>query len=146
MQLHEFCNNCQQQHFVDTWMVFVAKIGPLREGFAHRGSYLVQFEDIDNLTQSVVDEKLKELPIAEIEYGACTSCSPDPNSHINSEREYCDFGVISPYQSETPSPSPPQEVPEGLFIDRNLAHLTGYIGSMIIEARLVRESDLEPIS
>ena len=147
MQLHEFCVHCQEDHFVDTWMVFVPKIGPLRKEFAHRGSYLVKFEDINNLTQSVADEKLKKLPISVVEYGACIQCSPDPNSHFDSEREFCDFGIISPYQSnETPPPSPPpQDMPEGLFLDRNLTHLTGYIGSLVIEARLVQESDLEPI-
>ena len=146
MQLNEKCDHCQDRHWINSWYIFVAKTGPLKFGFSHRGAYAVKVENISNLSQSVIDEKLRQFDVEDIEYGACTHCAPN-HRHVHSRQEFCDFGIVEPFQSDHNTSDTPEnnflDSTRGttnqseLFRDSTLEGLSTYIGSITVDAQIV---------
>ena len=77
MQMQEKCGDCPDVHWLNSYYVFIPKIGPLRFGYNHRGTYAVQIEDTTNLTWAEIDRKLKQFGVQDIEYGVCSGCQRD---------------------------------------------------------------------
>ena len=158
MQVQIKCDDCPDVHWLNSYYVFAPKIGPLRFGHAYRGTNAVLVENISELTQSEIDAKLKTLEeLLDVEYGLCSGCGRD-REHISTHSEFADFGILNFHESETTSDSPENNFLDStrqvsssqasntrpvvssqseLFRDSALEGLSGYLGSVMIEADIV---------
>ena len=163
MQIQVKCDDCPDVHWLNSFYVFIPKIGPLKFGHNHRGTHAVLIENIIQLTQSEIDAKLKVLKdVQDVEYGVSSGCNQD-REHVFTHSEFADFGILNIHQTEITSDSPENNFLDStrqvsssqvsntrpmvssqseLFRDSALERLPGYLGSVIIEADIVT---LEPI-
>ena len=164
MQIQVKCDECPDVHWLNSYYVFIPKIGPLRDGHGLRGAHSVLIENISTLTYKEVDIKLAELDtVLDVEYGLCSSCKMD-REHVFTHDEFADFGVLNFHESENISDSPENNFLDStrqtssssqtsnmrpvvssqseLFRDSALEGLAGYLGSVTLEATIVT---LEPI-
>ena len=159
MQIQVKCDECPDVHWLNSYYVFIPKIGPLRDGHGLRGAHSVLIENISTLTYKEVDIKLAELDtVLDVEYGLCSGCNMD-REHVFTHDEFADFGVLNFHESENISFDSPENnfldstrqtsssqtsnVRPGvsrqseLFRDSALTQLTGYLGSVVLEADIV---------
>ena len=69
MQINEYCQDCERRHFIQSWYVFVPKVGPLRREFAQHGTWSVKIDDINSINKDKVDQTMKEFNVEPVEYG-----------------------------------------------------------------------------